>query len=537
MKRNLLLLSFILGICTMLWLLDPRTPTHTSVDTPRSPAALVEIEKVDIPHDAAETNSRFSAKLRDYLNRTHARADEAVLTFKDADALRRFLARAKAIAGINVLGQINGLNAVRVRVRDYDALTRELAANAQDYAGISANLIFTPPPPPAAEARIAGYAAPVGNNLLGLLGLDPTDPTRGQGVTIAILDGGAAPGSAFGTRLSYLDIGYGITGYGEDGLHATSVAAIAGGSASDAPGVASAASLLSIKVTGIDGLADSFSLARGVLAAIDAGAQVINISLGAYGDAPVLAAAIEQAVAAGIAVVASSGNDQAGQLVWPAAYAGVVSVGATDAAGQQAIFSNSGNTLQLTAPGYAITTVGISDTRVAFSGTSASAPVVSGSIATLLAADSTLTPLAAADLLATYGNDGGAAGPDPDYGRATVNPGWALDRNNPDRVDAAITSFSYDPTAKAITVVVQNHGYNPLTGLTLTITLGTATSVNSLPLLNPTASSTTKVAVPADVHTVDGRTLLIIDLQLPTGVTDQDTSNNRRAAMLTLASP
>ncbi|MFH1496689.1 MAG: S8 family serine peptidase [Verrucomicrobiota bacterium] len=534
MKRNLLLGSVILVICALRWLLDTPAPKPARTDKARAPAAPVEIDKITVPHDAAEANTAFAARLRAHLNRAGSRADEAVLTFADRDALNRFLARASA-AGVAVLGQLDALNTVRVRVNDHAAFARELAAHSGDYTKVSGNLILTEPTPSSAEARAAGQAAPVGNNLLGLLGLDPDNPTRGRGVTIAILDGGAAPGATFGNRLTYLDIGYGITGYGDDARHATSVAALAGGLGSasgEASGVASAANLLSIKVSGSDGQADAFSVAAGVLAAIDAGAQVINISLGAYGDSPVLAEAIERAVAAGIAVVAAAGNDQAGQLAWPAAYPGVVSVGATDANGQQAIFSNSGDTLQLTAPGYGIITTGPGDTRVSFSGTSASAPIVAGSIAALLSADPELTPLAAADLLATYGNDSGVAGPDRDYGRATINPGWALDRDNPDRIDVAITSFGYNPTAQTVTVVVQNRGNRPLSGLTLTITIGNHASVHPLPLLDSTASSTTTVAIPANTEWVDSRTLLVIDLQPPAGVTDQDPSNNRRAAIL-----
>jgi subtilisin family serine protease len=109
----------------------------------------------------------------------------------------------------------------------------------------------------------------------------------------------------------------------------------------------------------------------------------------------------------------------------------VVSVGATDALGKQALFSNSGPSLQLTAPGYAIKTVGPGGTRVLFSGTSASAPVVSGSIAALLSSNRGLNALQAADLLATYSTDSGPAGPDPDYGRGTVSLDRALRQSAP----------------------------------------------------------------------------------------------------------
>jgi subtilisin family serine protease len=161
---------------------------------------------------------------------------------------------------------------------------------------------------------------------------------------------------------------------------------------------------------------------------VDAGAAIVNVSLGGYATSSVLSDAVDYAVAANVAVVASAGNDQAAQLVWPAAYSGVVSVGAVDGVGRQAIFSNSGASLQLTAPGYAIRTVGAGGSRVLFSGTSASAPVVSGAIAALLSTTPGLTAVQAADLLATYSTDAGPAGPDPDYGRGTLNLDRALNR-------------------------------------------------------------------------------------------------------------
>jgi hypothetical protein len=57
--------------------------------------------------------------------------------------------------------------------------------------------------------------------------------------------------------------------------------------------------------------------------------------------------------------------------------------------------------------------------------------VVSGSIAALLSTTPGLTALQAADLLATYSTDSGPAGPDPDYGRGTVNLDRALRRTQP----------------------------------------------------------------------------------------------------------
>ncbi|MBC8010505.1 MAG: peptidase S8, partial [Burkholderiales bacterium] len=159
--------------------------------------------------DSAEARAAIAAVLRERLNRKHVRSDEAVLTFKDADAYRRFLARARD-AGLQVLGKIDGLYAVRVRVGDYDAFVGELAGNRGDYAGISSNVVLAAPTPPA-EDRAARAAVAGGDNLLASLGLaeGANVSAWGKGVTIAVLDGGASPDATLGTRLKYLDIGYG----------------------------------------------------------------------------------------------------------------------------------------------------------------------------------------------------------------------------------------------------------------------------------------------------------------------------------------
>lgn len=433
-----ILVPTVLLLLFLIWGLPRLPPSHdpltavtkfTAAAVAPSPAPAGTVADEPLSLDQPPPSHELAGILHLKFNRAHVRLDEGLLTFRDAAALQRFLVRARA-AGIEVIGRIDTFNTARIRVTDYPAFARELAAHAGDYTAVAANAILPPPTPPV-EARSARLSVPVGENLLATLGVRAVDPAWGRGVTIAVLDGGVLNDATFGSRLRQLDVGYGLIGGGTDGAHATSVAALAAGGANDANGVAPAAAILSIRVTGPDGSGDVFSVARGIYAAVQAGAQIINVSLGGYATSTVLADAVDYALSANVAVVAASGNDQAAHLVWPAAYPGVVSVGATDALGKQALFSNSGPSLQLTAPGYAIKTVGPGGTRILFSGTSASAPVVSGAIAALLSSDHGLNALQAADLLATYSTDSGPAGPDPDYGRGTVSLDRALRRSAP----------------------------------------------------------------------------------------------------------
>ena len=422
----------------------PPPPLPPPAPPPPSPAAA--------SRTAAPPSDPFSAALLASLHRllapgTDARAHEALLSFKDADAYRRFLARAQA-AGLTVLGELPGLRRLRVRYDSFDALRADLAQNAADFAAVEPNaLVRIPsgPSTPAKEDRADLTQVPFGNTALPFLGVPSDHLTWGKGVTIAILDTGVLPDTTFGSgRLRSLDIGLGtVAGRGEDDGHGTAVAALAAGADADAPGVAPAASLLSIRVTDTRSTSDTFTIAYAIIAAVDAGAKIINVSLGGYATSATLDAAISYAVERGSIIVAAAGNDQAAQLTWPAADPRVISVGAVDRAGQQVTFSNSGATLSLTAPGYGVQTAWQDGQRVYVDGTSASAPLVAGAIAALLSQNSSLTPTAAAQVLVATASDAGAAGSDAHYGHGTLNLGWALNRNNSTYYDPAIASHSY----------------------------------------------------------------------------------------------
>jgi hypothetical protein len=85
--------------------------------------------------------------------------------------------------------------------------------------------------------------------------------------------------------------------------------------------------------------------------------HVINLSLGSP-EAPTtqgyeaLGNAVQEATDYGVAVVAAAGNDDGGAVEYPAAYPGVLSVGASDTQGGAfCSFSNRGEALRLLAPG------------------------------------------------------------------------------------------------------------------------------------------------------------------------------------------
>ena len=508
------------------------TPEGTagSSSAPRvaSPASRIRAEGLP-----ALPNRPVLQNLRQTLDRPDARSHEAVLLFADSEAYRRFLARARQL-GLTVIGQMDGLLAVRVRYDSLAGLQADVLANSADYAEVGANFYVSVPQTPAKEDRPDLRFIPLGNNLFSFLGA-PADPSQwGRGVTIAVLDSGVAPDRTFGTgRVQYLDIGLGTAaGTGTEDGHGTAVAALAAGAAADAPGVAPAANILSVRVTDANAQSDVFTLSQAIVAAIDAGVQIINISLGGYDPSSVLGNAIDLASRRGVVIVASAGNDQAAQLTWPAADPRVVSVGAVDALGQQVTFSNSGAQLQLTAPGYGVQTAWLDGQRVYFDGTSASAPIVAGAIAAVMSTSPGMTATQAWQVLTQYASDGGTPGPDPEYGNGILNLGWAMNRNDATRIDTAISSHYYDAATDQMEFVIQNRGGQAVAGMTLNVDTGSGSTAYSIPTVAPRGTYVVKMPVDQALLAAAGEIVFRTQLNNPDGIVDQVPANNRRTSSL-----
>ena len=96
----------------------------------------------------------------------------------------------------------------------------------------------------------------------------------------------------------------------------------------------------------------------GLAAARRHGQGVINLSLGGFDRLPIEEHAILSAFGAGLLVVASSGNDreEGSSPSFPASFAHVLTVGATDEADRVTVFSSASPAMDLAAPGQDIET-------------------------------------------------------------------------------------------------------------------------------------------------------------------------------------
>lgn len=545
-RRSVLLFFGLVGIVLLgVWFRPSRTslsaakpppaPTHEQTDRAPAPpqASSPEINlHSTVPLGAADAHD-LHARLVRLLRRQDARLNEAVLTFVDADTYRQFLSRAQH-RGLSVLAQLDGLLTVRVRYAELGDLEADLREFAADYADVAANHFFNLPQKPAKENRATGTEIPFRNSALSFLGVPADHANWGRGVRVAVLDSGVALDPTFGNgRLQFLDIGLGtLPGLGNSDGHGTSVASLVAGQDPDAPGAAPSATVVSIRVTDSTGRSDIFTVAQAILAAVDAGIPVINLSLGGYATSSALNAAIGYANAKGAIIVAAAGNDQATQLTWPAADPRVVSVGAVDARAQQVAFSNSGQQLQISAPGYGVQTAWTAGDRMYVDGTSASAPLVAGAIAAVMSQYPSLSAMEAWEVVRRTTTDAGAPGLDPNYGAGVLNLNWAMHFNDPTRLDPAISSHYYDAARNEMNFVVQNRSVATVRRLRLDVNTNGVTNAYGLPDIDGGANYVVRVPLSRSPRSASADVTFATELVTPIGLEDANVGNNRLSSRL-----
>jgi hypothetical protein len=175
----------------------------------------------------------------------------------------------------------------------------------------------------------------------------------------------------------------------------------------------------------------------GLAAAQRRGRGVINLSLGGFDRLPIEEHAILNAFGAGQLVVASAGNDreEGSAPSYPASFAHVLTVGATDESDRVAVFSSSSPEMDLAAPGQdmtaAIPTLFDPSGYASVDGTSFSAPLVSGASAAVWTLRPTLTNTQLFEVMRRSARDVGKPGWDPDTGYGILDVPAALTRKPP----------------------------------------------------------------------------------------------------------
>ncbi|MFC4072890.1 S8 family serine peptidase [Actinoplanes subglobosus] len=209
------------------------------------------------------------------------------------------------------------------------------------------------------------------------------DVTTGSAdVVVAVVDTGVSPVSELAGRLLP---GYDFVNDDADpaddnghGTMAASVIAAAGDNGDGLAGLCWTCRILPVKVMGSNGSGGHDDIAKGIVYAVDQGAEVINMSLGGPDGSQILADAVAYAADHGVLVVASAGNDGVPDLSYPAGYPTAIAVAASTEDDGRYDWSNYGaGWVDVAAPG-----VNVAQSRDGgyfwFTGTSSAAPMVAG---------------------------------------------------------------------------------------------------------------------------------------------------------------
>jgi subtilisin family serine protease len=179
------------------------------------------------------------------------------------------------------------------------------------------------------------------------------------------------------------------------------VAGVAAAAGNDGVGIAGMCwqcRILPVKVLNSAGSGSHSNIAAGIVWATTHGADVINLSLAGPYPSGVVQNAVNFALRHGVVVVAAAGNEGSSRRFFPAAYPGVISVGASTGTDGLYDWSNRGSWVNLAAPGCAYT--GKPGAQWSWwCGTSFATPMVAGIAALVRSANSRLSTTAITRLL------------------------------------------------------------------------------------------------------------------------------------------
>ncbi len=221
--------------------------------------------------------------------------------------------------------------------------------------------------------------------------------------------------------------------------HGTLVSGIICASTDNVSGIAGTAysngtsriKVMPIKALDEEGLGHDADIYYACVWAADHGAHVINMSFGGTYGGITLQNAVLYAYEKGCVLVASSGNSGINEKVYPAAFAQVISVGASDENDSRAVFSTYGK-VDLTAPGKGITTTSKNTGLESVDGTSFSAPFVSALAAQVVLLNYGIKEERVRKIMQMSADDIGDPGYDIKTGWGRINAYRAL-TENPDR--------------------------------------------------------------------------------------------------------
>lgn len=254
---------------------------------------------------------------------------------------------AKAL-GAKVVGAIPEINAYRLKFEDdaaADAARDQLASNPA-VTGVDYN--YHVDRPEAAQGVISSTGLPSQLTL--------KSAGESSGLVVGIVD--TAVQTLGGDLEKLIAKRISITGEsaldGSEPIHGTTMLeSILRGLQSVTGASSTSVQFVSVDVFGRNGTTTTFDVASGIVAAVNNGANWINVSLGSDGSSAVLQNIVQTVTDRGIPIFGAAGNAPTGDNVFPAAYEPVVAVTAINR-GQIAPYANMADFVDVAAPGAGI---------------------------------------------------------------------------------------------------------------------------------------------------------------------------------------
>jgi len=212
----------------------------------------------------------------------------------------------------------------------------------------------------------------------------------------------------------------------DTGGHGTTVAGTAAALSNNGTGVASVCwgcKIMPVRISDSTGSATYSSIASGLNWAADHGARVANVSYAPLNNSSSVTSAANYFRSKGGIVTVAAGNE--GTFDSSANNPSMITVTATNTSDQLYAWSNTGNTIDLSAPGNVYTT-DMSGGYSAGGGTSYSAPIVAGVAGLLFSINPNLTADQVENILKSSADDLGPSGQDSSYGFGRVNAARAV---------------------------------------------------------------------------------------------------------------
>ncbi|MBN8445472.1 MAG: S8 family peptidase [Gammaproteobacteria bacterium] len=152
----------------------------------------------------------------------------------------------------------------------------------------------------------------------------------------------------------------------------------------------------------------------------NAGAKVVNMSLGGSSSTATEQNALASFYQGGMLLVAAAGNAGNSSLSYPASYSSVMSVAAVDSSRNRASYSQYNSQVEIAAPGSSVYSTYKNNSYSTLSGTSMATPHVTGVAALVWSQFPSCTPARIRTALTATAQDRGTAGRDVYYGFGIV---------------------------------------------------------------------------------------------------------------------